>query len=142
MSQPPNTSLEPTRLALSVPLRPAWRDHESPVAQFLVVRPSMKRWVKFGVLLIVAVLLAGFVASYFYRRTHAGEIAFQMVAEDCGRQGLDTRFLTGPVDGRVGNTEASFSWDYHDASHHYEYLVSFRHFYDPELARRDYDRKN
>ena len=101
----------------------------------------MKRAVKYAVILVAAVLVVE-LATCLYRRAYASEIAFQMVLDDCKRQGCDARLLTGPTDGRVGNAAASFSWDYHDTTHHYEYLVLFSRFYEPELARWDYDRKD
>ena len=101
----------------------------------------MKRVVKFAVVITTAVLVVE-LATYFYRRAHASDIAFQMVLQDCKRQGYDIRLLTGPTDGRVGNAAASYSWDYHDTAHHYEYLVFFSRFYEPKLARWDYDRKD
>ena len=101
----------------------------------------MKRAAKFIAVIIVVILIVE-VASYFFQRSHSREIASQMVLDDIKRQGYDTHQLTGPTDGRVGNAAVSYSWDYHDKTHHYEYLVWFGHFYEPTLSIWDYDRKD
>jgi hypothetical protein len=101
----------------------------------------MNRAAKFVVIIIAAVLVVE-MATYIYRWTHEREIAFQMVLEDCKQHGYDAPLLRGPTDGDVGNATVSFSWDYHDPSHHYEYLVSFNRLYLPGLEKWDYDRKD
>ena len=101
----------------------------------------MKRVAIYAVVFVGAILVVE-LGTYVYRRAHATAIAFQMVVDECKRQGYDTRLLTGPTEGCVGNAAASYSWDYRDMAHHYEYLVWFSWDYEPELAIWDYYRKD
>jgi predicted membrane channel-forming protein YqfA (hemolysin III family) len=100
---------------------------------------------KIALKIAVVLLALGIVYSlgvYFYARTHSEKIALSIVERHCANSALDPKYLSGPKDGHVGNRAASYSWDYKDTSHHYEFLVSFDYLYDYELAIWDYDRKD
>jgi hypothetical protein len=101
----------------------------------------MKRIQKIS-LFLVAVICAILIGLYFFRMNHSRQTAFEIVRENCLHQSLDINRLVGPRNETVGKATVSYSWDYKDEKHHYQFLVWFDFFYQPEIAVWDYDRKD
>lgn len=99
----------------------------------------MKRAIRI-IAIIVIVVVAIELATCVQRMSQSSAIALRMVQRECSQNGYDIHRLVGPVNGRVGSI--SYSWDYHDETHHLELLVWFNHFYEPKLAIWDYNRKD
>ena len=91
-----------------------------------------------GIVLGLATIWLGFFA---YRMGMANATAHDLALDFCNRKGLNRAFLSVPSNIQM-NAAAAYALDYNDTTNHYEILVHFNRWYEPEIAIWDYKRND